>query len=157
MRYKVSGRQRHKCKTCNGTFVETKGTNFYRRRTPDKRISASVSPSPVRVTSDQAHNLALVINELATNAAKHASGEGEHDTAQITVQIALDEDGMVRCEFRDDGPGYPEDVLRLERHNVGLDLIKNIVCQSLRGELSLHNDHGAVTIIRFKKATDSSQ
>jgi len=29
-----AGRQRHKCKTCNCTFVETKGTIFYRRRTP---------------------------------------------------------------------------------------------------------------------------
>ena len=33
-----AGRQRHKCKTCNGTFVETKGTIFYRRRTPEDEI-----------------------------------------------------------------------------------------------------------------------
>lgn len=31
-------RQRHKCKTCNCTFVETKGTIFYRRRTPEEEI-----------------------------------------------------------------------------------------------------------------------
>ena len=28
-----AGRQHFKCKTCNGTFAETKGTIFYRRRT----------------------------------------------------------------------------------------------------------------------------
>ena len=33
-----AGRQRHKCKTCHGTFVETKGTIFYRRRTPEDEI-----------------------------------------------------------------------------------------------------------------------
>ena len=33
-----TGRQRHKCKTCNCTFVETKGTIFYRRRTPEDEI-----------------------------------------------------------------------------------------------------------------------
>ena len=33
-----AGRQRHKCKTCNCTFVETKGTIFYRRRTPEDKI-----------------------------------------------------------------------------------------------------------------------
>jgi transposase-like protein len=33
-----AGRQRHKCKTCNCTFVETKGTIFYRRRTPEEEI-----------------------------------------------------------------------------------------------------------------------
>ena len=33
-----AGRQRHKCRTCGCTFVETKGTIFYRRRTPDGEI-----------------------------------------------------------------------------------------------------------------------
>ena len=33
-----AGRQRYKCKTCGCTFVETKGTIFYRRRTPDGEI-----------------------------------------------------------------------------------------------------------------------
>jgi len=33
-----AGRQRHKCKTCNCTFVKTKGTIFYRRRTPEDEI-----------------------------------------------------------------------------------------------------------------------
>lgn len=33
-----AGRQRHKCKTCGETFTETKGTLFYRRRTPETEI-----------------------------------------------------------------------------------------------------------------------
>ena len=33
-----AGRQRHKCKTCNRTFVETTGTIFYRRRTSEEEI-----------------------------------------------------------------------------------------------------------------------
>lgn len=33
-----AGRQRYKCKTCARTFVETKGTIFYRRRTPEAEI-----------------------------------------------------------------------------------------------------------------------
>ena len=32
------GKQRHKCKTCQETFTETKGTIFYRRRTPAQEI-----------------------------------------------------------------------------------------------------------------------
>ena len=118
----------------------------------DKCISVGVTPSPVRVTSDQAHNLALVINELTTNAVKY--GLHERSAARIAVRIGLDDDDAaartVLFEYRNDGPGYPEEVLRLERHGVGFDLIQNIVRKSLRGELSLHNDHGAVTVIRFK-------
>jgi transposase-like protein len=33
-----TGRQRYKCKTCGSTFTETKGTIFYRRRTPEDEI-----------------------------------------------------------------------------------------------------------------------
>ena len=33
-----AGRQRYKCKTCGATFTETKGTIFYRRRTPEDEI-----------------------------------------------------------------------------------------------------------------------
>lgn len=34
----AAGRQRYRCKTCGQTFVETKGTIFYRRRTPEAEI-----------------------------------------------------------------------------------------------------------------------
>jgi len=33
-----AGRQRYQCKSCKRTFVETKGTIFYRRRTPEDEI-----------------------------------------------------------------------------------------------------------------------
>jgi two-component sensor histidine kinase len=112
-----------------------------------KRVSVDVSPSPVRVTSDQAHNLALVINELTTNTVKHALQE--RDTGHITVRIAL-EGATVLFDFRDDGPGHPEEVLQLEHHTVGFELIQTLVRHGLRGGVTLHNDHGAVTIVRFK-------
>ena len=113
----------------------------------DKDVSVEVSPSPIRVTADQAHSLALMINELTTNTVKHTLQN--RNAAHIAVGITC-ENNTVRFEFRDDGPGYPEDVLRLKRYSVGLDLIQNLVHQNLRGELSLHSDHGAVAVIRFK-------
>ena len=117
----------------------------------DSEISVDVPPSPVRVTSDQAHNLGLVISELASNSVKYAL-QGR-DAARICVRINVIEDDAKRTvalEFRDDGPGYPEEVLRLERYSVGFDLIQSIVDRNLGGELSLHTDGGAVTIIRFE-------
>ena len=33
-----AGRQRYKCQRCGKTFTETKGTLFYRRRTPEDEI-----------------------------------------------------------------------------------------------------------------------
>ncbi len=113
------------------------------------RVLVTVSPSPVLVTPDQAHNLALALNELAMNAVKYAFGERKREVIHITFQITFDDD-TVRCEFRDDGPGYPQDVLQFENHKMGFDIMQSVVHKSLHGELSLHNDGGAVAVIQFK-------
>lgn len=47
------GRQRYRCKTCDRTFTETKGTVFYRRRTPESEIIGTLEliAEGVRVSS----------------------------------------------------------------------------------------------------------
>lgn len=114
-----------------------------------KEVSVEIQPSPVKVSPEQAGNLALVLNELATNTAKQASN-ATPDMVQVVVRINLFGD-TVRLEFRDNGAGYPETMLEnISRHNnTGFKLIQNIVKRNLRGKLSLHNDHGAVTVLQF--------
>jgi len=112
----------------------------------DQRVSVHVSPSSVQVTPDQANTLALVINELATNTIKH--GQREKETATISVRIE-ENDGQILFEFQDHGPGYPGPILGEEHYNMGLRLVTNLVRRELRGEVTLRNDHGAVTRIEF--------
>ncbi len=119
----------------------------------NRHISVKVPPSPLQVTSKQANSLALVINELATNTIKY--GLPEHEAAQITIGLTVEQplnsaEPQILVEFRDNGPGFPEDVLHLRQHSVGLYLIQRIVRQDLKGNVTWHNDHGAVTSIRFK-------
>jgi two-component sensor histidine kinase len=96
----------------------------------------------------------LIINELTTNTAKYALLE--RDEGRIEVHIALEggegekEGDTIFLEFRDDGPGYSEQVLTLESLDVGLYLVQRLVSHNLRGELTLRNDGGAVAAIRFK-------
>jgi two-component sensor histidine kinase/GAF domain-containing protein len=110
------------------------------------QIQVIVSPSPLRVTPQQANSLALVINELTTNAVKYALSKQR--SAQIVVNIDCAE-GMILVEYRTSGPGYPPDVLSLERHNTGMYLIQNIVSKGLQGTITLQNASGAVASIRF--------
>jgi two-component sensor histidine kinase len=114
---------------------------------PGRRVVVDIAPSAIEVSPRQANNLALVINELATNTIKYAL-EGQ-ETAHIAVRAAV-EDDMICLEYRDDGPGYPEEMLRLERYNVGLNLLQTLVTHSLRGTLTLTNDGGAVASMRIK-------
>ncbi|MCB0167551.1 MAG: GAF domain-containing protein [Anaerolineae bacterium] len=122
-----------------------------------QNVVVEISPSPVRVTPAQAHYLAMVLNELTTNAIKHGFSKIT-ELPQITVDIRLPAERnqeIIEFEFRDNGPGFPEIILqkRQEAYNVGFDLIQNIVSRSLRGSLSLHNDQGAVAVIQFEPLT----
>jgi two-component sensor histidine kinase len=114
----------------------------------DKRVTVQVTPSPIRVPPAQANSLAMMLNEMSTNTVKYALQD--KTTCTIAVDIAMHErEPLVLLTFRDDGPGYPEDVLRFKRHNTGLYLIQTIVTRDLRGVMQLSNDAGAVTAIRF--------
>jgi two-component sensor histidine kinase len=113
----------------------------------EAHVEIDVAPATVRVGSAQAHHLALVLSELTTNTLKHAVAG--RDRVRISVQIT-EQDGTITLCYRNDGPGYAEDVLNLERHNAGLDIVKRTVRKNLRGELILRNEGGAVTEIRFQ-------
>ncbi len=112
----------------------------------DKQVLIEVTPSLIQIPPKLANTLALIINELATNALKYAWANRQQ--GRINVRIDYDSEGIC-FEFRDDGVGFPSAVLMLDQRNVGWDLIQSLVLQSLRGEVKLFNQNGAVTVIRF--------
>jgi two-component sensor histidine kinase len=105
----------------------------------------------VRVAAKQANNLALVFNELTTNSIKYAWPDRQAGQVMVRFdhQEGPDSTGTIVLEFRDDGVGFPDEMLRLEGHHMGWRLIQTIVGRGLGGELCLRNDGGAVTTIRF--------
>ncbi|MBD3327204.1 GAF domain-containing protein, partial [candidate division KSB3 bacterium] len=117
-----------------------------------KQITVEVHQSPIQIPPQQVNTLALILRELVANTVEH--GLADRESGRITVHIARMGE-TVHLEFRDDGPGYSEDVLRFDQHNVGLYLIQKIVHRDLQGEIALPRDGGAVTVIRFKLADDS--
>ncbi len=120
---------------------------------PDKYVSVNVTPSAVQITPDQAHDLALILNELVTNSVKYAllkmSG-----ILEIKVDIGA-QNNQAYIKYTDNGPGYPPNVLEniKERRNSGLKLIQSILRTGLKGDLSFESGDGAITIIEFRLGT----
>jgi PAS domain S-box-containing protein len=111
-----------------------------------KQAQVTVTPSTVEVTSKQANNLALIINEFATNTVKHAL----QDRDGVKIDVAISAEGNeILFVYRDDGPGYPENVLEMDDRNLGLYLIQTLINSGMRGQCELRNEDGAVAIIRF--------
>jgi two-component sensor histidine kinase len=113
---------------------------------PDGEVSFEMSLPEILVTPDQASSLALVLNELVTNTVKHVL---KHRKKAVITVRAEREDADVRLTYYDDGPGFPENVLRHGEYRVGIYLIQNIVINTLRGAIRLSNSPGARTEIFF--------
>ncbi len=113
-------------------------------------VRVHISPTPLKVVAAQAPNIALIINELATNTIKY----GLKGVAEPMIDVSISRDGDdIIVRFKDNGPGFDEAVIRMEAHNIGLDLVKNMAENALMGSFALENDDGAVTILRFPLRT----
>lgn len=85
----------------------------------------------VELPNDVAMPLALILNELMTNAVKH--GSGGQDSATVGVSLAKEGDGL-RLSVDDDGPGF--DLEKKWRVSSGLQLVEGLARQ-LGGRLQI--------------------
>ncbi len=105
----------------------------------------SVTGAPTRVSSQAAHQLALVLAELATNSMKHGASKSG---LEVTVHVEESQDA-VRVVYRDNGVGYPRAVLDGTEDGLGLRLLRGLVGYGLRGRVALENDAGAMTTLHL--------
>ena len=117
-------------------------------------VTDIVSASPLEVAAKDAQHLAIIINELSTNVIKYAAPTKKLTRIFVRIDYKPQEKTIV-FEFRDDGPGFPAAVLASEKRHVGMYLIENTVRHSLRGEIKIYNDNGAVVVILFSKEESS--
>ncbi|WP_142849135.1 sensor histidine kinase [Telmatospirillum sp. J64-1] len=74
---------------------------------PRDRITLKFHAEPAQVPLDRAVPLGLIVNELLSNAAKHAFPDGRSGT--ITLSLARKEDGTTAITVADDGIGRSAD------------------------------------------------
>ena len=111
-------------------------------------IHLTIEPSDAHVNADQAHCLALVLNELATNTVKY--GLKDKTTGNISVSIAHKGSDLL-LSYRDNGQGFPESVLqgKLPSTSIGIKMVTGIIRKTMGGEIQLLNESGAVINILF--------
>jgi PAS domain S-box-containing protein len=100
----------------------------------------------VEVPIEKAIPAGLAINELLTNAYKHAFKGRPEGTLRLTLKR---EGPEVLVVVADDGPGLPPDFRLEEGETLGMRLVLNLARQ-LGGEVTVANDDtGAVFTLRF--------
>jgi PAS domain S-box-containing protein len=100
-------------------------------------------PFPIAV----AVPVGLVINELLSNALKHAFAG--RDEGRIEVILTASESGMINLRVSDDGVGLPPGFDINKSKTLGLRLVKIITEDQLRGTLEVTGEEGATFNIEF--------
>ncbi|MGH7824947.1 MAG: sensor histidine kinase [Candidatus Binatia bacterium] len=96
---------------------------------------------PVHLPVDVAIPCGLILNELATNALKHAFHG--RPKGEITVVLEAGRDGMIRLKVQDNGNGLPPGLDWRSGGSLGLRLV-NMLTEQLNGTLEVRNNHGTI-------------
>lgn len=98
----------------------------------------------IRLHADKAITLALIVNELTTNAGKYAFEPNPNPTLEISCHLSGQE---VRLTFLDNGPGFTYQEEN-ETSTFGLGLIRLLV-KKLHGKSSFSNLKGSLFELSF--------
>ncbi|MDZ7690182.1 MAG: PAS domain S-box protein [Balneolaceae bacterium] len=115
----------------------------------DKDIEYHYDLEEVYLNIDQAISCGMLVNELITNAAKHAFNEQDKGTIRIELS---QQDQQVTIMVADNGSGLPEPFDLESNKTLGKTIIRLLMDQ-LQAELDINqeNDAGAVFKLTFKK------
>ena len=113
-------------------------------------VSLVLSIGDVTIAVDKAIPCGLILNELITNALKHAFPDGRHGT--IRVELARADNGRLRLAVADDGIGFPEGFNLREQKSLGLRLLGTLAKQ-LDATLTSSGSGGASFELTFSVET----
>lgn len=91
------------------------------------RLTLTLDAAPAKVPLDKAVSLALIVNELLTNAVRHAYPEEE--AGPIRVSMGREEQGRIRISIRDQGKGLPSGFDDRRPKTVGMRIVRALAGQ----------------------------
>ncbi|HOQ18258.1 MAG TPA: PAS domain S-box protein [Methanothermobacter thermautotrophicus] len=119
-------------------------SEIFRSYSADSRIRLNLEIDELKVDVETAVPLGLIVNELLTNAVKHAFPDGE---GTVTVSLSK-RNGTVTLEVSDDGAGFPEDIDWESSPSLGLQLVRSLT-EQIDGKVEMISDGGTTFRIIF--------
>jgi two-component system, sensor histidine kinase PdtaS len=113
---------------------------------PTQAVRTERSGEFGELPSEFATPLALVINELVTNAVEHGLA-GRHGTVLLTARRSRSgEEELLTVSVEDDGVGLPEEP---RREGLGLQIVRTLVTSELGGRIEWTARDGGGTCVRI--------
>jgi two-component sensor histidine kinase/PAS domain-containing protein len=114
---------------------------------PSRRDVAILEIDNIYVDNKTAVPLALLVNELVSNAFLHAfTGD---DSVRLRVYLKREEGNIVRLIVADTGAGLPQDLDIAQGRSFGFKLI-GLFARQLKGKLQVDNSNGLTVDVEFQ-------
>lgn len=123
--------------------------------TKSRFVTYLAKDSDVSLELTQAIPCALVLNEVISNAFKHAFKEGEKGTIEASIQRTADDTILIR--IKDDGKGIPEEIDIDKTNGLGLKLARNLVQSQLGGKIRVEGNGGTEIVIEFNTSKEERE
>lgn len=111
-------------------------------------IHFSCELASVPVNIETAHPCGLLVNELLSNAFKHAFPEQRSGT--VTLRLQPHETGELILTVSDDGIGLPDDMDVTRTQSLGMYLV-NTLSRQLKGKLAIETQAGTTVRLCFRE------
>ncbi len=111
-----------------------------------RQIHVTVTTEAESMDLDTAVPLGIIVNELFSNALKHAFPGGR--PGEIRIELREEDAGWLNLTLSDNGVGFPEDLDPTTPHSLGLQLVR-MLSDHMRGQIEVHQNNGTTFIIRF--------
>ena len=118
-------------------------SNIYSRSGAD--IQSEIEADEIYLPVDQAIPCALIVNEILSNAFKHAFRGKKQGMLEVSVKQV---DDRIRIVVRDNGGGIPRNVDVYRTTSLGLKLIRSLALQ-LNGTVTIVSTQGTEVTVEF--------
>ncbi len=103
----------------------------------NSNVSIDISGPSVMVPSKEATSIALIVNELIQNAARHGYNGWQCD---CKISVVIDKTAKnITVSIQDNGIGFPENFNANEDGNLGLSIVRTLVKDDLHGKFLLNS------------------
>jgi PAS domain S-box-containing protein len=126
-------------------YIDSLSRNLMMSYSLSGRVDLDRDLEPVQLGLDQAIPCGLILNELISNALKHAFPGGAKGTIHIGLRSVGD---TVELTVSDTGKGMPKDFDETRDANLGLQLVHTLI-EQLDGRISRQPGRGAAYLITF--------
>ncbi len=118
-------------------------------------VELKMDVDDIKLSIDQANPCVQVINEIVSNALKHAFPLDYNGNKTLSISSSLIEGQEVEIVISDNGVGVPEKIDLENSETFGFNLIKMLSEDQLDGDVELERDGGTTFKIRFGKEEDN--